>query len=123
MSTPIGRKIQAVIDRIRGKRRRVDPADAWGVSGRDARRRIQPTGALEAVFYGHKGRLAQKWHHYLEIYERHFEPLQQQKQPLRTLELGVSRGGSLEIWRKYFGPDARIVGIDIDPACAERVDS
>ena len=90
---------------------------------RDARRKfVQPTGELEALFYGHKGRIAHKWHHYFEIYERHFEPLRQQQRPLRILELGVSRGGSLELWRKYFGPDARIVGIDIDPACADRVD-
>jgi 23S rRNA U2552 (ribose-2'-O)-methylase RlmE/FtsJ len=122
MSSNFGRKVQNVIDRMRGKERQVDPADAWGVSRRDARKIAQPTGALDAIFYEHKGRLAQKWHHYLEIYERHFDRLRQQEAPLRILELGVSRGGSLEIWRKYFGPNARIVGIDIDPACAERVD-
>ena len=107
---------------MRGKERQVDLADEWGMSPRRARKFVQPTGELEALFYSHKGRIAHKWHHYLEIYERHFEPLRQQQRPLRILELGVSRGGSLELWRKYFGPDARIVGIDIDPACAERVD-
>jgi 23S rRNA U2552 (ribose-2'-O)-methylase RlmE/FtsJ len=122
MSSTVGRQIQAVIDRVRGKERQCDPADAWGVSRRDARRQVRPGGELEAIFYEHNGRIAQKWHHYLEIYERHFEPLRQRQQALRILELGVSRGGSLEIWRKYFGPRARIVGIDIDPACAERVD-
>ncbi len=122
MSVSFGRKIQAVIDRIRGKERQTDPADAWSRSPDDARRLVQPAGALEALFYGHRGRIAQKWHHYLEIYERHFEPLRQQEEPLRILELGVSRGGSLEVWRKYFGPRARIVGIDIDPECAQRVD-
>jgi hypothetical protein len=122
MSSFVGRKLQAIIDRVRGKERHFDPADAWGVSRRDAQRRVEPTGELEAIFYAHKGRIAQKWHHYLEIYERHFEPLRQRPEPLRILELGVSRGGSLEIWRKYFGPEARIIGIDIDPACASRVD-
>jgi 23S rRNA U2552 (ribose-2'-O)-methylase RlmE/FtsJ len=122
MSSSFGRKIQAAIDHMRGKERQVDPADAWGVERREARKLVQPDGALEAIFYAHNGRIAQKWHHYLEIYERHFEPLRQREQPLRILELGVSRGGSLEIWRKYFGPAAKIVGIDIDPVCAERVD-
>jgi len=122
MSASVGRRIQSVIDRLRGKERRVDPADAWGMSARAARKAVHPQGALEVIFYAHKGRIAHKWHHYLEIYERHFEPLRQRGTPVRVLELGVSRGGSLDIWRKYFGPDARIVGIDVDPACAERVD-
>lgn len=118
----LGYKFQAAIDHLRGKQRQIDPADAWGVGRREARKLVQPTGVLESIFYTHEGRVAQKWHHYLEIYERHFEPLRQREQPLRILELGVSRGGSLEIWRKHFGPAAGIVGIDIDPACAERVD-
>jgi len=58
MSSSIGRKIQAAIDRMRGKQRQTDPADAWGMSRRDARKFVQPAGALEAVFYGHKGRIA-----------------------------------------------------------------
>ena len=29
----------------------------------------------------------------------------------------VSRGGSLSLWLKYFGPDAIIYGVDIDPRC------
>lgn len=34
------------------------------------------------------------------------------------LEIGVSKGGSLALWRKFLGPEALIFGIDIDPACA-----
>jgi len=33
---------------------------------------------------------------------------------LRSASLG---GGSLEMWREYFGAGARIVGLDIDPEC------
>ena len=33
------------------------------------------------------------------------------------LEIGVRRGGSLDVWKKYFGSDSTIVGIDIDPSC------
>lgn len=57
-----------------------------------------------------------KWHHYLPIYERYFSPYRTLKP--RFLEVGVSKGGSLSLWRKYFGPDAVIFGIDIDPSCA-----
>jgi hypothetical protein len=35
------------------------------------------------------------------------------------LEIGVSNGGSLEMWKRYLGPSAQIVGIDIDPRCRE----
>src|SRR5262245_6468409 len=115
MSSGFGRKIQAVIDRVRGKPRSSGPADAWGVSPREARRSVQPSGELEKLFYDHNGRIAHKWHHYLEIYERHFEPLRRQLGAPRVLELGVSRGGSLQLWRKYFGANAKIAGIDLDP--------
>lgn len=122
MSSSFGRKIQAAIDHVRGKERQTNPADVWGVPKHLARKLAQPSGELERIFYDHEGRIASKWHHYLEIYERHFEPLRRREQPVRLLELGVSRGGSLEIWRKYFGPSAKILGVDIDAACAERVD-
>jgi 23S rRNA U2552 (ribose-2'-O)-methylase RlmE/FtsJ len=35
--------------------------------------------------------------------------------PLRILEIGVHKGGSIELWHSYFGPDAMIYGIDISP--------
>lgn len=64
----------------------------------------------------HSGRLVQKWLHYFEVYERHFEPYR--NKPIRLLEFGVDHGGSLQMWRHYFGPQAQIIGVDIDPACA-----
>ncbi|HYI39434.1 MAG TPA: class I SAM-dependent methyltransferase [Allosphingosinicella sp.] len=38
------------------------------------------------------------------------------------LEIGVSKGGSLAMWRSYFGPRATIYGIDVNPDCAGYVD-
>ena len=32
------------------------------------------------------------------------------------VEIGVLNGGSLFMWRDYFGPKARIIGIDLNPA-------
>jgi hypothetical protein len=31
------------------------------------------------------------------------------------LEIGIANGGSLETWRKVLGPDARIIGVDLNP--------
>lgn len=58
-----------------------------------------------------------KWHHYFEIYERHFGPYREQN-PIHMLEIGVYKGGSLEMWSDYFGKDKSFIyGIDIDPTC------
>jgi len=57
-----------------------------------------------------------KWHHYFDIYSRHFE--RYRDKPIRMLEIGVFRGGSLRMWKEYFHPDSTIVGIDIDESCA-----
>jgi SAM-dependent methyltransferase len=49
---------------------------------------------------------------YFRTYEELFAPLAGGE--VRLLELGVSRGGSLEIWRDYF-PRGIIAGIDMAP--------
>ena len=33
------------------------------------------------------------------------------------MEIGCGLGGSLQMWKRYFGPHARIIGIDINPEC------
>ena len=57
-----------------------------------------------------------KWDHYFDIYERHFSKFK--GKPVNILEVGVYSGGSLEMWRDYFGSASRIYGVDIQPACA-----
>ena len=54
-----------------------------------------------------------KWLHYFPIYERHLRPFAGCQVVL--LEIGVSHGGSLQVWRDYLGRRERIVGIDIEP--------
>lgn len=55
--------------------------------------------------------------HYLPIYESSFGS---RHHPVRMLEIGVSFGGSLELWRKYFtNPDSVIVGLDSNPKCSQ----
>jgi hypothetical protein len=58
-----------------------------------------------------------KWHHYFDIYVKHFEAYR--NRPIRMLEIGVFRGGSLRMWKEYFHPDSTIVGIDIDKSCKD----
>ncbi len=89
------------------------------------------TCELERIYYNHTGRIIFKWHHYLRIYDHHMEQYRNllvkpnlnafesvaTDGKLRVLELGVQHGGSLQMWRKYFGENAIIYGIDIDPRC------
>jgi len=67
-------------------------------------------------FRTHQGRPTHKWLHYFPIYERHFAAWR--NRTLTVWEIGVFRGGSLELWANYFGPMATVVGIDTDPASA-----
>jgi len=65
----------------------------------------------------HKPR-AHKWTHYFGAYHSIFGL--RRSQALRILEIGVYQGASLHLWRQYFdNPETVIVGIDIDPTCAQ----
>ena len=66
-------------------------------------------------FDAHEGRQIDKWAHYLPIYERHFAPYV--GQAVSVLEIGVDHGGSLQLWKAYFGAGAQILGVDIEPRC------
>jgi cephalosporin hydroxylase len=56
-------------------------------------------------------------HSYGEFYDRELAPYR--GRPIRLLEIGVDRGGSLRLWDAYFKGHAEIVGIDIDPSRVE----
>jgi hypothetical protein len=56
-----------------------------------------------------------KWDHYFDIYDRHLNRFR--GKDVHVLEIGIFSGGSLDMWRDYFGPKASIYGADIDPAC------
>jgi len=76
----------------------------------------QAPNRLEAYFRANRGRKISKWPHYFAIYDRHFSPYR--GGDVSVMEFGVGHGGSLEMWRDYFGPRSRITGVDIDPGCA-----
>jgi hypothetical protein len=56
-----------------------------------------------------------KWRHYFDIYDRHFAKFIARE--VHIVEIGIYSGGSLGMWRHYFGDGARIYGVDIEEAC------
>jgi 23S rRNA U2552 (ribose-2'-O)-methylase RlmE/FtsJ len=72
--------------------------------------------SLWSEFLTNQDRLIHKWKHYFPIYESHFNRFVNRDVVL--LEIGCGQGGSLQLWKRYLGPHARIVGIDINPECA-----
>jgi hypothetical protein len=73
--------------------------------------------SLWAEFLTNQKRTIHKWIHYFPIYEDHFE--RYINRPMVFLEIGVGQGGSLQLWKRHFGPLAQIVGIDINETCKE----
>jgi Methyltransferase domain len=72
---------------------------------------------LENYFRANTGRLIHKWMHYFEIYDRHFSRFR--GKPVNIVEFGVSQGGSIQMWKQYFGADAKVFGVDINPNCKQ----
>lgn len=54
-----------------------------------------------------------KLNNYFPVYDRLLGPYQDR--PITFVEVGVLSGGSLHMWRKFFGPQARIIGVDLNP--------
>jgi hypothetical protein len=71
--------------------------------------------SLWAEFLNNTRQPIHKWKHYFPAYERHFS--RYMNRPLTFIEIGCGNGGSLQLWKRYFGPHAQIVGIDIRPEC------
>ena len=70
---------------------------------------------LEKFFIEKEHRLMHKWSHYFEIYDRHFQ--QYRGREINLLEIGISHGGSLEMWDYYFEGKTNIFAVDINPEC------
>ena len=70
---------------------------------------------LEKYFRQNNKKLIHKWIHYFDVYDRHFSRFRDKE--MTILEIGISQGGSLQMWKDYFGPKAKIYGIDVNPQC------
>ena len=75
---------------------------------------------LEKYFNNNTGKIIDKWEHYFEVYDRHFSKYRGKE--IVLLEIGTYYGGSLQMWRSYFGDKAKIYGIDINPNCKQHED-
>jgi len=71
---------------------------------------------LEEYFDSHTtGPGLWKWRHYFAIYERHLAKFRDQE--VHIVEIGIYSGGSLDMWKAYFGEKVHVYGVDIEPAC------
>jgi hypothetical protein len=71
--------------------------------------------SLKELFYAHNERLLHKWDHYFDIYEKYFSAYKGKK--VNILEIGVSHGGSIQLWKKYFGDGLNLFASDINEDC------
>jgi SAM-dependent methyltransferase len=106
------REQREMIDAVLGARVAVDLG--LGMGQADGMITDSPSVDLTTLADRHyaAGDLTRKADSYLREYERILAG--RREQPLRVLELGVSSGASLLLWRDYL-PNAVIVGVDIDP--------
>lgn len=75
---------------------------------------------LYDLFLNNEHRPVHKAAHYFFAYERHFGPYV--GRPLTFLEIGAGNGGSSQMWKRWLGPLARVVTIDVNPICSQFAD-
>lgn len=68
----------------------------------DYRRKVELNQSIPGVW---------KWLHYFETYDKHLSRFR--GTAVRVVECGVAGGGSLRMWREYFGENATLIGVDI----------
>ena len=58
-------------------------------------------------------KLSLKWNTYFEVYDKIFSPYKNKK--IKFVEIGAANGGSLLMWKFFFGKKSNIIGIDANP--------
>ena len=58
-----------------------------------------------------------KLNSYFDVYENLFREFK--NKPITFVEVGIFGGGSLFMWKRYFHPKSRIIGIDLNPKAKE----
>jgi hypothetical protein len=72
---------------------------------------------LQKYFESNTSNCIHKWIHYFDIYDFWFKKYK--NKPVVIFEIGVYQGGSINMWRDYFGEEALIFAIDINPLCKQ----
>lgn len=92
----------------------------YAYTGADVATDIRDTydydGDLAEIYATNRDYVVHKWHHYIPLYDRYFG--RHRGTGVRFLEIGVAKGGSLQMWRRFLGPEAVLYGIDIRKDCA-----
>ena len=70
---------------------------------------------LQSYFEKNDKAMINKFLHYFEVYDRFFSRYRGKE--VHVLEIGTYQGGSLQMWKEYFGKKAHIYGFDINPNC------
>lgn len=60
-----------------------------------------------------------RWLEYTDAYERNIGRKRYLQKNIKLLEIGVQSGGSINIWKDYFGESLYYVGIDINKNCKQ----
>lgn len=82
--------------------------------------KVIPSNKLEEIYFKYEHRVMNKWWHYFEVYHTFFQKYVGSR--VNILEIGVYKGGSMQMWKAYFGEQAVIVGMDIDYNCKQYED-
>ena len=62
----------------------------------------------------HAGAISRHYEVALHAFEREIPD-----EPISLLEVGVENGGSLEVWKDVLPEGSTVLGVDVDPRCAE----
>ncbi|MDC3245785.1 class I SAM-dependent methyltransferase [Candidatus Pseudothioglobus singularis] len=81
------------------------------MSNKDIKNNIESLEIFRA--FNNSPYLSMKHSSYFKVYDDLFSQYKDSK--ITFVEVGVLNGGSLFMWRDYFGPNARIIGVDLNP--------
>lgn len=100
----------------------VQGGDASGAAAKGHHKLNQTNGQAPASFPDYynsvlAGRGIWKWNTALWAYQRHFAGYI--GKPVSLAEVGVQSGGSLLMWKNVLGPQSKLYGLDINPACSQ----
>jgi hypothetical protein len=91
-------------------------ADQWQFGNQPVEETSPAPNPLREYFDAHQtGPGILKWSHYFDLYHRHFQRFV--GADVYMIEIGIYSGGSLDMWKEYFGPRLHLYGVDIAPAC------